>query len=80
VRDVSEEHLASIFKVEEYVKQETKVKAAPLAICVHVGFSFMAYSSAAKMTATCFSETSVDFQRTIRRYFQVDRTFSNVTV
>jgi hypothetical protein len=28
----------------------------------------LSYSSSQKMKATCFSETSVDFQRTTRRY------------
>jgi hypothetical protein len=35
--------------------------------------SCLAYSSALNMQATCSSETSVDFQRTIRRYIPEDR-------
>jgi hypothetical protein len=40
---------------------------ALLAICFTL-YSCVAYSSAPKLEATCFSETSVDFQRTTRRY------------
>jgi hypothetical protein len=36
--------------------------------------SCVAYSSTLKMKATCFPETSVDFQRTTRRYIPEDRT------
>jgi hypothetical protein len=36
--------------------------------------SCSAYSLTLKMEATCFSETSVDFQRTIRHYIPEDRT------
>jgi hypothetical protein len=46
--DVSEEQVAYIFKVEEYVKHETSMKQV--------------YSSTLQMEATCSSETSVDFQ------------------
>jgi hypothetical protein len=35
----------------------------------------LAYSSTLKMEATCFSETSVDFQQTTRHYIPEDRTF-----
>jgi hypothetical protein len=34
----------------------------------------LAFSSTLKMEATCSSETSVDFQRTTRRYIPEDRT------
>jgi hypothetical protein len=34
----------------------------------------LAYSSNLQMKATCSSETSVDLQRTTRRYFLEDRT------
>jgi hypothetical protein len=37
---------------------------------------FLAYSSTLKMEATFFSETSVDFQRTIWRYIPHDTAFS----
>jgi hypothetical protein len=36
--------------------------------------SCLAYSSTPKMEATCFSETSVHFQGTTRRYTPEDRT------
>jgi hypothetical protein len=35
--------------------------------------SFLAYSSTVNMEATCSSETSVEFQRTTRRYIPEDR-------
>jgi hypothetical protein len=34
---------------------------------------YLAYSSILKMEATCFSETSVGFQRTARRYISEDK-------
>jgi hypothetical protein len=37
----------------------------------------LAYSSTLKMEATCSSETSVDFQRTTRRYIPEDKTLHN---
>jgi hypothetical protein len=39
--------------------------------------SYLAYSSTVKTEATCSSETSVDFQRTIWRYIVEDRTLHN---
>jgi hypothetical protein len=36
--DVSEEHTASIFRIEEYPEQETKVKAGGKQSCFHAGF------------------------------------------
>jgi hypothetical protein len=41
--------------------------------CFHAGFLF-GYSSTLKMGVICSSETSVDFQRTTRRYILYDRT------
>jgi hypothetical protein len=38
---------------------------------------FLAYSSTFKMDAICSSETSVDFQRTTRRYIPEDGTLHN---
>jgi hypothetical protein len=38
--------------------------------------SCFAYSSTLKMEATCFSETTVDFQLTTRRLFQITELFS----
>jgi hypothetical protein len=37
--------------------------------------SCLAYSSTLEMKATCSSETSVNFQRTTRRYIPEDRPF-----
>jgi hypothetical protein len=53
---VSEEHAASIFRVE-----------AVLAACFML-LSCLAYSSTPKTETTCSSETSVHFQRTTRCY------------
>jgi hypothetical protein len=39
--------------------------------------SCLAYPSNLKMEATCSSQTSVDFQRTTRRYIPEDRTLHN---
>jgi hypothetical protein len=39
--------------------------------------SCLAYSSIMKMEAKCSSETSVDFQRTTRRYITEDITLPN---
>jgi hypothetical protein len=39
--------------------------------------SFLAYSFTLKMEAACSSETSVDTQRTTRRYIPEDRTLHN---
>jgi hypothetical protein len=36
---------------------------------------FLAYFSTLKVEVTCSCETSVDFQRTTRRYIREDRTF-----
>jgi hypothetical protein len=36
-----------------------------------------AYSSILKIGAVCFSETSIDFQRTTWRYIPEDRTLQN---
>jgi hypothetical protein len=40
-------------------------------------FSCSAYSSILKIEATCSDETSVDFQRTARRYIPENRTVHN---
>jgi hypothetical protein len=42
--------------------------------------SCLAYSSTMKMEATYSSETSVDFQRTKRRYIPEDKTIQNFDV
>jgi hypothetical protein len=60
---VSEEHAASIFRVEELAEQETSVKAGGKQAC--------------HLEALCSSETSVDFQRTKWRYILEYRTLHN---
>jgi hypothetical protein len=62
-----EEHVFFIFRVEG-AEQETSVKAGDKLV------SWSAYSSTLKIEATCFSETSVDFQRTTRRHIPEDGT------
>jgi hypothetical protein len=49
-------------------------------LCLPPAFTLVscsAYSSTLKMEAICFSETSVDFQRTTWRYIQEDSTLHN---
>jgi hypothetical protein len=64
--DVPEGHIASIFRVEEISsaknQRESKWQALP------------PYFSALKMEAIYSSETSVDTQRTTRRYIPEDYT------
>jgi hypothetical protein len=50
-----EEHVGSIFRVEEYAEQEISAKADGKHL------SCLAYSAALKMKTTFFSVTSVDF-------------------
>jgi hypothetical protein len=63
---VSEEYVASIFRVEEWPE-----------LCLLSVFALVscsAYSSPLKMQVICCSVTSVDFQRTTRRYIPEDIT------
>jgi hypothetical protein len=69
------------FHFQNRISQETSVKAggkeSHLSLCLPAAFtlvSCLAYSSTLKMEVTCFSETSVDFQRTTRRYMPGDTT------
>jgi hypothetical protein len=50
--------------------------SAELATCFAL-VSWLTYFSTLRMEATCSSETSVDFQRTTRRYIPEDRTLHN---
>jgi hypothetical protein len=59
--DVSEEHVPPIFRIEEWAKQETRMK------CVASGAEM-------EMEEICSSETSVDFRRTTRGYIPEDTT------
>jgi hypothetical protein len=65
--NVSEEHNASIFRVEEFAL------LAPASTLV----SCLAYSSTLKIEATCSSETSVHFQWTTWHYISEHRTLHN---
>jgi hypothetical protein len=55
--DVSEEHIASIFRVEKLAEQETSMKSG---------------GKQSKTEAICSSKTLVDFQQTTRRYIPED--------
>jgi hypothetical protein len=60
-------------------QREAGSKQSKLATCFTV-VSFLAYSWTLKMEAICSSETSFDFQRTIRRYISEDRTLIIISV
>jgi hypothetical protein len=68
--DVSEEHVVSIFGVEEWNKQETSM--ALFAICFKL-LSCLAYFSLPNREATWSSDTSVHLQQTTQRYKSEDR-------
>jgi hypothetical protein len=65
------------------VSQKINLSEALLATCLTLLYR-LTYSSTVKMEAICSSETSVDFQRTTRRYIPEDRTlhvtYSQITV
>jgi hypothetical protein len=48
-----------------------------ISTCFHAGFLCLAYSSTLNIEATCFSETSMEFQTARRRYIPEDRTLYN---
>jgi hypothetical protein len=63
---------------DRYEQEMFQVITAEL--CLPPAFTLLscsAYSSTMKMEAMCSSETSVDFQRAIRRYIPKDRTLHN---
>jgi hypothetical protein len=59
-------HVASKFRVEKWAQQS---------ICF-MTFPVLAYCLSLKMEETCFSETSVDFQRVIQCYIAEGRPFN----
>jgi hypothetical protein len=69
--EVSEEYVATIFRIEEYAKQEISIKqkASRALLLVY----FLVYSSTLKIEAIYFFETSIDFQRTIWHYIPDNR-------
>jgi hypothetical protein len=71
-----EEHIASIFRVEEIgsANQQTSTWLQPA--CVACWFS-EPISSTLKMEAICPSETSVETKRTTRRHIPEDDTLEN---
>jgi hypothetical protein len=66
--DISEEHIAYIFKVKEISSARNQRASKFLAELI---------SSTLKMEAICSSEMSVDTQRTTRRYMPEDETLHN---
>jgi hypothetical protein len=61
----------------EIISQERNKLEACNKLCLFMLDSFLAYSTNLMMVATCSSETSVDFQRTTRRYSPEDRILHN---
>jgi hypothetical protein len=61
-------------KVSQGITHITHVRAAYRDTSIFMIVSCLAYSSTLKMEARCSSETSVDFQRTTRRYIPEDGT------
>jgi hypothetical protein len=80
---VSEEHIASIFRVEEIgsENQQTSKQAskqvAEHSACLLVCWFSEPISSTLKMEAICSFETSVETQRTTRRHIPEDDTLHN---
>jgi hypothetical protein len=66
------EHVASIFRAEEKVKQETTMNqvASKHSQDIMLAACFMLVSSTLKMDVTCFSKILVDFQRLQNVTFQ----------
>jgi hypothetical protein len=69
---VSDEHIASIFRVEESAEQDTSVKAHGKTE------ASLAYSLTLMMEAISSSETSVDFQWTGLHYIPEDSKYSSM--
>jgi hypothetical protein len=68
--DVSEDRIASIFRVDEQAKQETNKKQLQSELCFPV--SCLACSWTVKMEAVIYPETSVDFYQTKETYIPED--------
>jgi hypothetical protein len=73
---VSEEQVASKFRVEEQAKQETSVKQAMFAACFML-ISCLANYSTLKTEATCSSKKSDDFQRIKPRYIPYENAYKS---
>jgi hypothetical protein len=65
--DVSEEHIASIFRVGKAKKNQQKFGGKALSYSLRT----------LRMDGECSSETSVDFKRTTRRYIKYDTILHN---
>jgi hypothetical protein len=72
--EISEEYIVLIFRVEECGKLGKKPTWSKYQ---SDWVSCLAYSSNLKLESICFSETSVDFQRTTRHYIPEDRLLHN---
>jgi hypothetical protein len=72
------EHVASFIAVEEYTKEKTGL--AQMTGRIFTLVSYLAHFSTLKMEEACFSETSVNFQRSIWHYTPDDRTLHNIGV
>jgi hypothetical protein len=79
--DVSEEYIASIFKVEEISSAKNsaskQVARFLLATCLLAGFFAELIYSTLKMEAIYSSETSANTQRTTWHHIPEDDTFHN---
>jgi hypothetical protein len=71
--DVSDEYIASFLSFHEYAKEECNMKRIGSHICIML-VSCLSYSSNLKTEELCSSETSLDLQRTTRRYIHQDAT------
>lgn len=73
---LSEEHTATIFRVDVVAKQVNEQYAGSKAMFCAASLMLAAgliHSSTMKMEAIYYSETSADFYRTTRRYMSEDR-------
>jgi hypothetical protein len=76
VNDASQEHVTSIHRFEEQVKEEISMK--PVASRALV--SFLSFPSTLNMEVTSFFESTVDFQRTGQIITQKTELFMTIVV
>jgi hypothetical protein len=74
--DVSQEHIASIFRVEK-ISPARNQQASGWQACLLAGFLLKLFLETLMMEATCSSETSVDTQQITPRHFPEDDTLHN---
>jgi hypothetical protein len=85
--DVSDEHVASIIRVEEQAKYDAGKKQSYITYNTEIFMALFAtwftlasclyYPSTLKMEAPCSSKISADFQQNARRYIPENRTLHN---